>query len=127
MSVIIIFFKRHPTYRKLDHLEQSCERKKYISFHWIFLLHSHSLSLVILVNLPQTQNKKTAYTLICLCTCGSLLTCSMGKLLIMLLFTLDSFQTNITMGQYYKTFYSGNLLSFRDNTIILCYKALLPW
>jgi hypothetical protein len=34
---------------------------------------------------------------------------------------------NDTRGQCYKTFYHGNLLPFLGNTIILCYKALLPW
>jgi len=32
-----------------------------------------------------------------------------------------------TSGQCYKTFYHGNLLPFHGNTIILCYKATLPW
>ncbi len=32
-----------------------------------------------------------------------------------------------TWGQCYKTFYRGNLLPFHGNTIILCYKAILPW
>ncbi len=31
-----------------------------------------------------------------------------------------------TGGHCYKTFCRGNLLSFRGNTIILCYKAILP-
>ncbi len=26
-----------------------------------------------------------------------------------------------------RLFYRGNLLSFHGNTIILCYKAILPW
>ncbi len=38
----------------------------------------------------------------------------------------DSKQTD-TRGQCYKTFYHGNLLPFHGNTIILCYKAILPW
>jgi hypothetical protein len=33
----------------------------------------------------------------------------------------------MTWGQCYKTFYSGNLLPFHGITIILCYKAILPW
>jgi hypothetical protein len=32
-----------------------------------------------------------------------------------------------TWGQCYKTFYHDNLLPFHGNTIILCYKAILPW
>ncbi len=34
---------------------------------------------------------------------------------------------NQSRGQCYKTFCCGNLLSFHGNTIILCYKAILPW
>jgi hypothetical protein len=30
-------------------------------------------------------------------------------------------------GQCYKTFYRGNLPPFHGNTVILCYKAILPW
>jgi hypothetical protein len=32
-----------------------------------------------------------------------------------------------TWGQCYKTFYRGNLPPFHGNTVILCYKAILPW
>jgi hypothetical protein len=32
-----------------------------------------------------------------------------------------------TWAQCYKTFYSGNLPPSHGNTVILCYKALLPW
>jgi hypothetical protein len=32
-----------------------------------------------------------------------------------------------TWGQGYKTFYRGNLPPFHGNTVILCYKAILPW
>ncbi len=32
-----------------------------------------------------------------------------------------------TWGQCYKTFYRSNLLPFHGNTIILGYKAILPW
>jgi hypothetical protein len=31
-----------------------------------------------------------------------------------------------TRGQCYKAFYRGNLLPFQGNTVILCYKAILP-
>ncbi len=34
---------------------------------------------------------------------------------------------SFTRGQCYKTFYCSNLLPFHGNTIILCYKAILPW
>ncbi len=27
----------------------------------------------------------------------------------------------------YKTFYRGNLPPFHSNTVILCYKAIIPW
>jgi hypothetical protein len=30
-------------------------------------------------------------------------------------------------GQCYKTFYRGNLPPFHGHTVILCYKATLPW
>jgi hypothetical protein len=30
-------------------------------------------------------------------------------------------------GQCYKTFYRGNLPPLHVNTIVLCYKAILPW
>ncbi len=32
-----------------------------------------------------------------------------------------------TWAQCYKTFYHGNLLPFHGHTVILCYKAKLPW
>jgi hypothetical protein len=32
-----------------------------------------------------------------------------------------------TRGQCYKTFYCDNLPPFHGNTVILCYKAELPW
>ncbi len=32
-----------------------------------------------------------------------------------------------TRGQCYKTFYRSNLPPFHGNTVILCYKAILPW
>ncbi len=36
-------------------------------------------------------------------------------------------RVNTCRAQCYKTFYHGNLLPFHGNTIILCYKAILPW
>jgi hypothetical protein len=33
----------------------------------------------------------------------------------------------VTRGRCYKTFYRSNLPPFHGNTIILCYKAILPW
>ncbi len=33
----------------------------------------------------------------------------------------------VIWGHRNKTFYRGNLLPFHGNTIILCYKAILPW
>ncbi len=30
-------------------------------------------------------------------------------------------------GQCYKTFYHGNLPPLHGNTVIQCYKAILPW
>jgi hypothetical protein len=34
---------------------------------------------------------------------------------------------NNTWDKSYKTFYHGNLLPFHGHTVILCYKATLPW
>jgi hypothetical protein len=36
-------------------------------------------------------------------------------------------QLSICQAQCHKTFYRGNLPPFHGNTIILCYKAALPW
>ncbi len=35
--------------------------------------------------------------------------------------------TAVTWAQCYKTFYPGNLPPFHGGTVILCYKATLPW
>jgi hypothetical protein len=32
-----------------------------------------------------------------------------------------------TRGQFYETFYHGNLPPFHGIAVILCYKAILPW
>jgi hypothetical protein len=39
---------------------------------------------------------------------------------------MPSVATNNPWGQCYKNFYRGNLPPFHGNTIILCYKAILP-
>ncbi len=43
------------------------------------------------------------------------------------IFTRLKYNRPAIWGQCYKTFYRSNLLPFHGNTIILCYKAILPW
>ena len=39
----------------------------------------------------------------------------------------NTFDEVTARAQCYKTFYHGNLLPFHGHTVILCYKAILPW
>jgi hypothetical protein len=42
-------------------------------------------------------------------------------------FIHNLFVQNNKLKQFYQTFHCPNLLSFHGNTIILCYKAILPF